>query len=254
MSDVILLDYYTDEIARVELHDENSRNTFSEAFIKGLYEVFEEIKNNDAVKVVVIHGYDNYFCCGGTKEELLRIAKGEIKFSDLDFFRLMLECPVPCIAGMQGHTIGGGLAFGCYADKMILAEESYYAFNFMRYGFTPGMGATYIGVKKFGEVMAHEMFYSGSNYQGIELKNRGVQLTIIPQDEVISAALEIAEQLADKPRIALVTLKQHLIKPILAALPQVIEDELAMHETTFLTEEVLGRIERLFPSNNKALE
>ena len=199
MNDVILLDYYTDEIARIELHDEKSHNTFSNDFISGLYEVFEEINKNNALKIVVIHGYDNYFCCGGTKEQLVRIAKGEIKFNDIALFRLMLECPIPCIAAMQGHALGGGLAFSCYADEMILAEECYYASNFMSYGFTPGMGATYINVKKFGEVMAHEMFYSGRNYQGQELKNRGVQLKIVPQDEVISTAFEMAEEMADKP-------------------------------------------------------
>lgn len=108
MSDVILLDYYTDEIARVEFHDEQSHNTFSDAFIAGLYEVFAEIKENESLKVVVFHGYDNYFCCGGTKEQLVRIAKGEIKFNDLELYRLMLECPIPCIAAMQGHALGGG--------------------------------------------------------------------------------------------------------------------------------------------------
>lgn len=76
MSDVILLDYYSDEIARIELHDEKSHNTFSNEFIEGLYEVFEEIKQNESVKVVVLHGYGNYFCCGGTKEQLLSIAQG----------------------------------------------------------------------------------------------------------------------------------------------------------------------------------
>jgi polyketide biosynthesis enoyl-CoA hydratase PksI len=247
MSDVILLDYYSDEIARVEFHDEKSHNTFSPEFIDGLYEVFDEIKQNNALKVVVLHGYDNYFCCGGTKQQLLSIAKGETKFNDLEFFRLMLECPIPCIAAMQGHALGGGLAFSCYADMMILAEEAYYASNFMHYGFTPGMGATYIGVKRFGEVMAHEMFYTGRNYQGRELKERGVQLNILPQDEVISAGLEAAELLAEKPRLSLTTLKQHLIKPILDHLPTVVSQEVAMHDITFTTEEVKARIESMFP-------
>ena len=246
MSAVILLDYYTDEIARVELHDENSKNTFSEEFITGLHEVFDEINKNPAIKVVVIHGYDTYFCCGGTKKELLTIANGEAKFSDLAFFRLLLDCRVPCIAAMQGHALGGGLAFACYADHLILDEESFYSFNFMNYGFTPGMGATYIGPRKFGKVLAHEMLYCGRNYKGSELKSRGVQLQVVPQDEVISAALEMAEELADKPRIALTTLKKHLTKPIVAALPQIINDEVAMHEITFTTPEVKERIERMF--------
>jgi enoyl-CoA hydratase/carnithine racemase len=122
-------------------------------------------------------------------------------------------------------------------------------FVFMHYGFTPEMGATYMGVKRFGEVMAHEMFYSGRNYQGRELKERGVPLKIIPQDEVISTALEVAEDMADKPRLSLTTLKHYLIQPILAQLPQVVKDEVAMHDVTFTTKEVSDRIERMFLQN-----
>src|SRR5262249_34888364 len=141
----------SDGIGIVVMEDQVSRNTFSRAFVEGLIEVFAAIRADATLKVIVVHGFGNYFCCGGTREELLTLADGRLQFTDANFFDLLLQCDIPVIAAMQGHALGGGLAFGAFADMMVLATEALYSANFMRYGFTPGMGATYIIPRRFGE-------------------------------------------------------------------------------------------------------
>ncbi|MBA3720788.1 MAG: enoyl-CoA hydratase/isomerase family protein [Parachlamydiaceae bacterium] len=236
----------TEGVAIVQLADKEARNTFSHSLIKGLIETFKAIETDSRIKVVVIHGYDNYFCCGGTQEELLKIFDGKITFVDLNFYRLLLDCPVPTIAAMQGHAIGGGLALGCFADIILLAEESIYSTNFMKYGFTPGMGATYTIPKKFGESIGHEMLFTAKNYQGGVLKNLGVPLEILKKKEVIAKALTCAEEIARKPRDSLIILKKHLTRQIREEIPKIIEQELEMHRLSFSQQEVKHRIETLF--------
>lgn len=233
-------------IGVVSLEERESKNTFSKAFIDGVTDVFRRIKDTPDIKVVVLHGFDNYFCCGGTKEELIGIFEGTLKFNDLDFFSLALRCEVPVIAAMQGHALGGGLAFGCYADMIVLGKECLYSANFMKYGFTPGMGANYIIPKKFGALLGTEMLLSAKNYSGEELRERGVQMKVVKRDEVVATAMKLAYDLADKPLLSLKILKRYLTQEIVAALPGVIEDELAMHKTTFAQPEVRKRIEELF--------
>jgi polyketide biosynthesis enoyl-CoA hydratase PksI len=246
MNEVVRLDYPESGIAKVILEDRESKNTFSHAIIEGLIKTFDAINHNKDVKVVVVHGYENYFCCGGTKEELLNIFSGKVTFADLHFYRLLLDCEVPAIAAMQGHAIGGGLAFGCYADLIVLAEECLYSTNFMKYGFTPGMGATYMVPKKFGKNIGHEMLYSAKNYHGGVLRDRGIPLPVVKKADVITIALSLAKELAEKPRTSLITLKQHLTQSIKQKLPKIIEQELAMHKITFAQPEVKERIESLF--------
>src|SRR5262245_8959043 len=156
------------------MEDREHKNTFSPDLIDGLIKTFAQIAEDESLRVVVIHGYDTYFCSGGSKDELLRIISGELYFDRLGFYALLLDCPIPTIAAMQGHAIGGGLAFGCFADLIILATESLYTANFMNYGFTPGMGATCILPAKFGIVLGAEMLQTGRSYQGGELQQRGV--------------------------------------------------------------------------------
>lgn len=246
MNPVIKLQFPEPSIAVVVLEDRASSNTFSREFIAGLMDVFYQIRQNKALKAVIVHGYDNYFCCGGTKEELLNIYLGKITFADLPFYRLLLDCEIPTIAAMQGHALGGGLAFGCYADWVILGEECLYSANFMKYGFTPGMGATYMIPKKFGEPLAHEMLFSAQNYHGKTLKTRGALANIVEKKAVIQTAMNLAKELADKPRNSLIVLKQHLTQKIKLELPHIIEQELAMHRITFTGPEVKERIEALF--------
>jgi polyketide biosynthesis enoyl-CoA hydratase PksI len=116
----------------------------------------------------------------------------------------------------------------------------------MKYGFTPGMGATYILPVKLGFSLAHEMLMNGGNYRGAELEKRGVPFPVYPRDEVLDKALELARQLAEKPRVSLVTLKDHLVAPLREQIPRVIEQELIMHEKTFHQPEVRERIMTMF--------
>ncbi|WP_136667788.1 polyketide synthase [Flavobacterium sp. H122] len=246
MGQVVKLTELGDGIVQITLEDRASRNTFSRELMEGIIEVFEKIKKNSSYKVVILCGYDNYFCCGGTKEELFAIHNGEIGFADLNFFTHPLDCEIPVISAMQGHAIGGGFVFGLYADFVILGKENVYTTNFMKYGFTPGMGGTLLVPSKLGRTIGNEMLFTAENYRGGELKDRGVKVKVVSKSEVLNEALKLARCLADKPRLSLITLKEHLNADIKAKLPEIIKKELKMHKVTFHQSEVAERIESFF--------
>jgi len=238
-------------IAFVALEEKEYRNTFTIRFIKGLKDVFARIDSDPDIRVVVVHGYGNYFCCGGTKEELIGLYEGigkneRVNFTDMKFYDILLQCKVPVISAMQGHALGGGLALGCFADIIVMGEQCIYSTNFMKYGFTPGMGATYIIPKKFGTLIGSEMLMSARNYYGNELKERGANAKIVSKEDVITVAVEIARDISDKPLLSVKELKKNLSRTIMEEVPDAIEKELEMHRLTFKQPEVLRRIEDLF--------
>lgn len=214
--------------------------------ISGLVDAFDLIKENSYYKVVILTGYDTYFASGGTQEGLLAINEGKVNFNDTNLYSLALECKIPVIAAMQGHGIGGGFALGMFADFVVLGRECIYTTNFMRYGFTPGMGATYIIPKKLGIGLGEELLIGACNYRGAELEKRGIPFPVLPRAEVLNYAISFAKQLAEKPRISLITLKDHLVSSMREELPKIIEQELIMHEKTFHQAEVKDRIKTLF--------
>lgn len=246
MSDVVKLSIAEPGLAVIELADRANSNLFSRALVTGLFECMERIRGEASVRAVVVHGYDTMFCAGGTKDELLGIFEGRIQFTDVPLYRLFLDCEVPVIAAMQGHALGGGFILGLFADLVVLAEESLYGANFMKYGFTPGMGATQILPDKVGPVLAAEMLYTAENYSGGVLRDRGVPFPVVKRKDVIPTALKLGRQLAEKPLISLKLLKQQLTRRLVAELPQTVQAERDMHRISFAQPEVRQRIEALF--------
>ncbi|WP_277679336.1 polyketide synthase [Gracilibacillus dipsosauri] len=246
MKSVVHIEEIEPEIVLLRMQDAVYKNTFSKALIDELIDAFDAIQANQTYKVVILTGYDTYFASGGTRESLLAIHEGKEKFTDKNVYSLALNCDIPVIAAMQGHGIGGGLIMGLFADFVILSRESVYTTNFMKYGFTPGMGATCILPRKLGISLSEELLITSANYRGADLEKRGVPFPVLPRVEVLNHAVELAREIAEKPRYSLVLLKNHLVSPIRQELPSIIEQEVTMHEKTFHQQEVRERIHNLF--------
>ncbi|ERE14004.1 hypothetical protein O166_00130 [Pseudogulbenkiania ferrooxidans EGD-HP2] len=228
------------------MQDRANKNTFTFEMIDRLTEAFAEAGARQDVRAVVLTGYDSYFSSGGTQEGLRDLFEGRYRFTDKDLYSVALNCPLPVVAAMQGHGIGGGFVLGLFADLAVLARQSIYTANFMKYGFTPGMGATLVLPEKLGPALAQEMMLGAGNYRGEELQRRGAPFPVLPRESVLPHALELAASLAEKPRQSLVALKRHLSASLRARLPAFIEQELELHEQTFHQPEVRERIEALF--------
>lgn len=250
VAEVVKYKVIREHIAVVTMEDRNHKNMLSDDLYYGLMKVFAQIAEDESISAVVLTGYENIFCMGGMRNNLKEIAEQNSLCSDGTFVYLgLLSCPVPVIAAMQGHAYGGGLMLGMFADAIIMAEESIYSANFTRYGFTPGVGTTYVLAEKLGDVLAQEMMYTANEYQGSELKERGVTVQIRKREEVLDAAVEMAAAMTNKPRKTLTVLKQELAERVLDKLPRYIMSEVAMHQKIFsgeIVNEAKKRIEKYF--------
>jgi polyketide biosynthesis enoyl-CoA hydratase PksI len=225
-------------VMQLTMQDRARKNALTPEMTAALQAAFTTIAANRSCKVLVITGYDSYFCSGGTREGLLALHEGRGTFADTALYGLPLNCEIPVIAAMQGHAIGGGLVFGLCADIVMLSRESLYTANFMRYGFTPGMGATAILPHKLGAALGTEMLLGARSYRGAELEKRGVPFEVLKRELLPERVRQLASEIAAMPRAALVTLKTHLVSAVRARLPEVIAAELRMHAGTIHSPEV----------------
>lgn len=233
-------------IALLVIQDEANRNMFTDELLRSLENAFAQIRECDDVNVVVLTGTDQVFCMGGSPDALEALAAKDATFTDAAFvYEGLLRCEKPVVAAIRGHASGGGLAFGLYADVVVMSRDGAYSANFLRYGFTPGMGASYILEHRFGAALAAEMMFTGRTYRGDELERRGAQVLFDDPDQVLQTALNLARSIASMPADALKALKGELARRTLDRLPEVIASELAMHDRV-LGEEALELVrERL---------
>lgn len=233
-------------IAVIALHDPAGRNALSAPLVTQFLEAVEQAIGHPDLKVVVLRGLPDVFCSGASRDALRQVAQGEVVPGDLPLTKALLDLPVPCIAAMEGHAVGGGLALGLCSDIVLIARESRYGCSFMNMGFTPGMGTTRLLEHVLGRAVAHEMMLTGQMFKGTHFEGRSGFNYILPRIEVMPRAQDLASRIAEKPRVSLMALKRVLSRPRRQAFEDARTEESLMHEITFGQPEIRQMIEDHF--------
>ena len=249
-ADPITLQSYDNGVVVLKLQDEANKNAFSEPFVELFVSKVQEVGADPNAKVLVLRGLPEVFCSGAHQDLLVGLAEGRLAPSDIVLSRVLLELPIPAIAAMEGHAVGGGLVIGLCCDVILLARESRYGTNFMNMGFTPGMGVTRLLQRAVGDYVAHEMLLGGQMFKGSHFDGRGGINYVLPRAKLWHKATQVAARMADKPRYALELLKRNLAIPRLQAFEAARTMEAAMHEICFSKPEARDMIRETFGTLN----
>ena len=232
-------------VAILTRRDPERKNALSPEMVRELEERMAEVGGNDAVKAVVLAGLDEYFSTGANLETLEQLVAGKITPRDLLLPRMLLNVPVPVVSAMAGHAIGGGLALGICSDVSVVSRESRYSASFMNYGFTPGLGLTEMLEHFFGPALAHEMLLTGQAFRGSHFEGRSGFNYVLPRKDVLDKAIQLAELIAEKPRLSLTSLKLVLSSRKRELFEAARTRETLMHQLTFPLPDVERLIKEL---------
>lgn len=229
-----------DGVAQIDLCDPDARNPLSESTVDALQDALREAGADPEVRAIVLGSDGDTFCEGAPRELLMQLCASRISPRDIRLPAHVLGTPVPVVAAVSGHAVGGGLALALAADIVVLANECRYGFNFTQLGFTPGMGMTRLAEQVLGPALARELLLTGELRRGSAF---GCVLPVFPKSEVRAHALDLARRIADKPRRATRLLKQSLAAPRRAAFEEALSVESVMHELTLGDPATRRRIE-----------
>jgi polyketide biosynthesis enoyl-CoA hydratase PksI len=228
-----------DHVAVVTIDDA----ALSEHVVHELLAALHAVGSDRTVHAIVLAGGADVFCAGASRDMLRAIVDGRVAPTDIMLPRAILDLPVPVIAAMAGHAIGGGLALGLCADLVLIARESRYGASFMNMGFTPGMGMTRLFEHVLTRAVAHELLYTGEARRGHAFVGNAGFNYILPRADVMPKARELATRIAEKPRFALEALKRTLSQPRREAFEATRTIESLMHEGCFAQPDIARRIE-----------
>lgn len=240
-----------DGVAVLWLHDEINNNAFSESFVEVILARLQDIERDPSVKVCVFKGLPNVFCAGAHKDMLIELAEGKSLPTDIKLSGALLDVPVPTIAAMEGHAVGGGLSLGLCCDMVLLARESRYGCSFMNMGFTPGMGITRLLQDAVGEYIAAEMLFGGQMFKGAHFEARSSINYVLPKAKVLPRAMQLAQRIAEKPRTAVELLKRTLSVRRRQAFEEARTMEGMMHKLSFADPETIRRIQENYARSRK---
>lgn len=176
-----------------------------------LRDLFEELRYDDAVKVVVLTGQGRGFCSGGDVHQIIgELLKRDTK-AHLDFTRMtgavvqnMRLLDKPIIAAINGTTAGAGAVIALASDLRLASEKARFAFLFTKVGLTGAdMGAAYLLPRIIGQGRALELLLLGDNIDAATAERYGLVNRVVPHEELMTAAYEWAGRLAEGPGAAI---------------------------------------------------
>jgi polyketide biosynthesis enoyl-CoA hydratase PksI len=231
-------------LATIGLRDVANHNRISPQLRTSMIAALRQAAADPEIRVVVLEGLPDIFCAGASIDRMLGSQQertGEV----WELLRSVLDCPIPVVAAVQGHALGGGFLLTLYCDVTVLSERSRYSANFLTYGFTPILGATYLLPSSLGSALGTEMLYTGRSYRGRELADRGAGVTVTSHDKVCAEAERLAFRIAQAPRHCLELLKSQLTEPVRDRARAALDRESPDHEATITSDEARWRIRML---------
>jgi len=184
-----------------------------------VYDAFQTLGGDDAVRAVIWTGSGRGFCAGVDLEHLKahqaggRAGKGP-RLGEEAFLRKLplelLEYPKPVIAAVNGAAIGVGVTMILPCDLRIAAAGAKLALPFVRLGILPGLGSTHLLPRLVGPSRARELVLSGRKLDAEEAARIGLVDEVVPGEALLPRAREIAASFAESRAEVLAAAKRAL--------------------------------------------
>jgi methylglutaconyl-CoA hydratase len=207
----------TDEgpVTTVALRRPEARNALNAALIGEVTRCFEELAEDESVRVVVLTGEGPSFCAGADVGYMRDTASFsyEENLEDArrlaDMFLAVDDLPKPVVARVQGAAIGGGAGLVAAADLAVAEEEARFAFSEVRLGIAPATIAPFV-VRKIGFSQARALFLTGQRFGADLAREIGLVHEVVPEGELDAAVERVAAQLLQGGPAAQAAIKEAL--------------------------------------------
>lgn len=184
-------------VAVITLDRPQQRNAFGGGMREELAEVYRHCGADDAIRAIVLTGTPPAFCAGAD------LGAGDQTFTEpgQQFSAAGLAVPAwsldkPVIAAVNGHAIGIGLTLALQCDIRIFAADARYGVVQARRGMVGDAYSHWVLPRLVGLANAAEILLTGGLFDGHRAVELGLGSQVLPAEQVLPAALEIAHDIA----------------------------------------------------------
>lgn len=219
MADDVLFDV-ADGVATITLNRPDKLNAYTTEMGDAVYDAFQRVREDDAVRAVILTGAGRGFCAGVDLEHLKahqaggNASKGP-KLGEEAFLQKLplelVEFPKPVIAAVNGAAIGVGVTMILPCDLRIAAAGAKLGVTFVRLGILPGLGSTHLLPRLVGPAKARELVLTGRKILAEEACRIGLVNEVVPGDALLARAREVAAEMAEGRPEVLAAAKRALL-------------------------------------------
>jgi enoyl-CoA hydratase/carnithine racemase len=203
-----------DKIAILRFDRDDIRNALTgTALVEDIVKVASWINSDPSVSCLVMTGNGKAFSSGGNIREISEgtgTFRGNPAHIAENYRRgiqrmslAMHDIEVPVIGAINGPAIGAGFDLACMCDIRLGCEQVRFGETFINLGLIPGDGGAWFQQRLVGYQRAAELTFSGRMVGAEEALRLGLLLEIVPANELLPKAVELARSFAAKPPKAL---------------------------------------------------
>jgi 2-(1,2-epoxy-1,2-dihydrophenyl)acetyl-CoA isomerase len=198
-----------DGVAIVTLADPATMNAAGGDTVTELTQAFQAIASGEGgARAVILTGEGRGFCSGanlaanpgGGGNGQPPDAGAGLKAIYNPFVTLLRDFDLPIVTAVNGAAAGVGCSLALMGDIIVAGESAYFLQAFRRIGLVPDGGSTYLLPRLIGKARAMEMALLGEKIPAAKALDWGLVNRVVPDDQLMPTALEIARELAKGPR------------------------------------------------------
>ncbi len=231
--------------------------------IEELLAACAQVNADHEVRCVVLTGSGNAFSSGGNVKTLRDQVGSGLGLPALSrhayrdgIQRLPLalhNLEVPVIAAVNGHAIGAGMDLACMCDVRIASTSAKFACSFIKLGLIPGDGGAWLLPRIVGRPVASELAFTGRAIDARQALQYGLVTQVVAPEQLLPAALALADEIAAYPGLALRMTKRLLREAEHTRLDTLLEMSAALQALAHHTPEHEERLAAFAAGRSKAV-
>ncbi|MEM9740595.1 MAG: enoyl-CoA hydratase [Pseudomonadota bacterium] len=226
-------------IAIVQLNREDALNAFNAQLMDELTHALDDLDSDAAVRCVVITGSGKAFAAGADIKEMQAKSFPQTYFEDFITanWERTARMRTPVIAAVNGFALGGGCELAMMCDFILASDKARFGQPEINLGVSPGAGGTQRLTRFIGKSKAMELCLTGRMMEAEEAERCGLVSRIIPHDDLMDEARDVARKIAAKSASAAMMTKEMINTAYETMLSQGIVFERRLFHSLFATDD-----------------
>jgi len=208
MSDLVVTERDS-RVGVVLMNRPQQLNALSGELMGAVVDSLRELDADPEVRAIVLGGGERAFAAGADVAELAAGTPVSLYESRrIDAWDSIRDLRTPVVAAVSGYCLGGGCELAMLCDLIVASDTARFGQPEINLGVMPGAGGTQRLTRAIGRARAMDLILTGRTITAGEAAAMGLVSRVVPAEQTLDAALELAATIAGKAPIAVLAAKE----------------------------------------------